>query len=64
MNEWRVILVRQPFHDNVVWKAKDRPSAEQRAYALTELHGRCSASVIGASKRIWVHATAWYARKS
>jgi len=61
--EWKVTLCREPFLRNTTWQHKDRPSAETRAYHLAELHS-CTVSKINATKRIYVHASAYYARKS
>lgn len=63
MNEWTVILVRQPFMENVRYKFTDKYNATERAYSLARLHPKCTVSVIAASRRIWVHASAFYARK-
>jgi hypothetical protein len=61
-NEWKVTLCREPFLRNTTWQHKDKPSAMIRAYNLQMIHN-CTVSVINASKRIYVHAAAYYARK-
>jgi len=61
-NEWLVTLVRSPWLHNVTYRHPTKALASQRAYTLAELH-HCTVSVIGASHRIWVHASAYYAKK-
>ena len=62
-NEWKVTLCREPYLRNTTWQHKDKPSAMTRAYHLQELHS-CQVAIINASKRIYVFAKAYYARKS
>jgi hypothetical protein len=63
VDKWKVTLCRSPYKDNVSYWHTDKQSAHERAYTLAELH-RCTVSVINASRHIYVHASAWYARKS
>jgi hypothetical protein len=63
MNEWKVILIRQPFQENVTYKCVDKPAASTRAYMLSQQHPHCNIAVINSSRRIWVYASAFYARK-
>ena len=59
---WTVILCRQPWLHNVTYKHPTKAQACTRAYTLAELHS-CKVTVADASHRIYVHASAYYARK-
>jgi len=61
--EWKVTLLRQPWHDNVTYKHINEATAKERAYTLSKLHNQCQVAVIRNGRRIWVYAAAYYARK-
>jgi hypothetical protein len=61
MEEWKVVLLREPYMPNKVWK-DDKARAFERAYSLANLHS-CQYHIFRDTHKIYVFAKAYYGRE-